>query len=437
MVLHLVFCPAHHTSLKLSGITRRTFLAANAALAPSCYRRREPSDGKLHLTFSTWGDPAETAAFQLIIDRYEQLHPKIKIDLDQISYKFEQQLDTRLAAHVGPDLFRVQYQNLGRYTPNDSLVDLTPYLPPGIENDFTASSWSAVQHEGKTRAMPHHTDTNAIQYNRTLFRQMGIPVPRSLDESWTWEQFTDIARAIRRKTGGYAIGMDWTFEGSSRWLNFLYQHGGALLTSDLRKSAIPSAAAVETLQWNQRWFHEELIPPSDSAKSSEYVSNFFVTGVVHMIFDYGLLDLRARPPAFDWSVTYMPRDRQFASDLGGNAVGISRDCRHPEIAADFLLFLTNEQNMRDFVLAVGFIPVRKSLLKQQLPYQYRPEEMKVYMEQSTTVPVHLARTVTLPSFPRILRELGDNLNLAFSANQDAALSVDDLARSVRKILVTS
>ncbi len=394
-------------------------------------------DGKTHLTFSTWGDQVETAGFQSVIDRYEQLHPKIKIDVEEVSYKFEEQLDTRLAAGVGPDMFRVQYQDLGRYTPSGSMVDITPYLPPNLGNEFTASSWSAVQSGGRIHALPHHTDTSALQYNKTLFRQMGIRAPQSLEEAWTWEQFIDVARAIKRKTGGYAIAMNWTFAGSSRWLNFLYQHGGSLLSPDLQKAAIPSTAAVETLRWNQNWFHEGLIPPSDSAKASEYVTNLFITGVVHMIFDYGLLDLKSHSPAFEWGVTYLPRDREQASDLGGNGVAVSRDCRHPEIAADFLAFLTNEANMRDFVSAAGFIPVRKNLLKQQLPYSYHPEAMQVYMDQSATVPVHMARTVTLPAFPRILRELGDNLNLAFSADQNADLAINNLAKSINEILVTS
>ena len=52
-----------------------------------------------------------------------------------------------------------------------------------------------------------------------------------------------------------------------------------------------------------------------------------------------------------------------ADDLGGTCVAVSRDSKMPDVAADFVKFLVNEENMRDFVNTSQFLPVRKSLVE--------------------------------------------------------------------------
>ena len=76
--------------------------------------------------------------------------------------------------------------------------------------------------------------------------------------------------------------------------------------------------------------------------------------------------------------------------------------------------------------------MRKSLVAERMNYSYRPDEMQVHLDQSKTVPVELARTVTLPSFHRIQRVLGDELDLAFTGGQSAEETLENLAREVER-----
>ena len=78
--------------------------------------------------------------------------------------------------------------------------------------------------------------------------------------------------------------------------------------------------------------------------------------------DWQIPFLQQNMTKYKWGVTYMPRDAAMASDLGGNCVAVSRDSKDPEVAADFLKFLVNEENMRAFVTAAQFLPVRTSLM---------------------------------------------------------------------------
>jgi multiple sugar transport system substrate-binding protein len=136
----------------------------------------------------------------------------------------------------------------------------------------------------------------------------------------------------------------------------------------------------------------------------------------------------------EWGVTYMPRDAAMASDLGGNGVAISRDCKNPDIAADFLKFMVDDENMSDFVTTAQFLPVRKSLANKALPYKLRPEAMEVFMQQATTIPSHMVATETLPNFSRINARLADELDLAFTSGQDAAATAHNIDSQVQAIL---
>ncbi len=416
-------------------LSRRTLLAS-ALGAAACDRRPQFRDGKIHLRLATWGEQVELLGFRRVIARYQALHPNVVVHLEEISYNERSQVDTQIAAGVGPDLLRLQYLDVGRYTPGAALIDLSPYIPANLGEQFTPQVWAAVLHNGKPHAMPHQTDTSAIIYNKTMFRKLGISVPQSLDQSWHWDEFIDVARHLK-KAFDFGFAMNWTMGGSFRWLNFLYQHGGSLLTNDMQHSAIQSDAGRQTLEWTQSFFRKGLVPMSDSAKSSEQLENLFANGVVGMYFDVGPQSIRELHTNFDWDATFIPRDKRFGSELGGNAVGVTRNAARPDIAADFLLFLTNEANMRDFVISAQFLPVRRKLLEEKLDYRFRPQEMAVHLAQSTTVPVELAQTVTLPEFHRIERALGNELDLAFTGGQSADTTVKHMEQAIERALTSA
>ena len=37
-------------------------------------------------------------------------------------------------------------------------------------------------------AMPHHTDTMAMFYNKRMFEEAGIRIPTSVEDGYTWEE---------------------------------------------------------------------------------------------------------------------------------------------------------------------------------------------------------------------------------------------------------
>jgi multiple sugar transport system substrate-binding protein len=428
------------------GLTRRDFLRAGGSTIAGAYvlglagcGGSESGSGSGQLRFQTWASTSgEQKGFRGLVERYEKKNPDASIKLEIVPG--EQQyakLDTRLAAGEGPDLARMQYQAVGRYSSQGALVNLSEYLPGGYADGFTPAFWQAVQYEGAPYAIPHHTDTFAVFYNTGIFDELGIEVPRSLNESWTWDEFMKVTGQIKDSGAAeYPFAMNWQTAGAAyRWMSFLFQHGGQLLNDDLSGPAIDSPAGIETIDWNQSWFEEDMVPPSTSIKSTEPIENLFSNGTIAMMLqgDWLIPYLEDNMEA-DWDVTYMIRDQQMASDMGGNVVGVTKDSQNPELAADFVKFIASDEQMAQFCIDAQFIPVRRTLVEQGLDYTMRPEQMQVFVQQSATVPTKMAQEQTLPEFNKINQVLADELELAFRSGQSPETTAKNIASGIEEAL---
>jgi multiple sugar transport system substrate-binding protein len=425
------------------GYSRRAFLRAGGGALLGAYVLGlagcggSPSGaGSKTLTFVVWGGPAEEAGFRGAIERYEEKNPGVKIDLLVAPYDNYVKINTLLAAGLAPDLMRVQYQVLGRYSSAEALVDLSEYLEPGYGDAFTPAMWQAVSDEGRPYALPHHTDTMAVFYNTDIFGKLGIEVPQSLKESWTWDEFIRVARRLKESgEADYPFSMAWqSLPSAYRWMWFLFQHGGQLLDDDLTGPQIDTPAGVETIAWHKTWFDENLVPPSTSIKSTEATEALFANGTTAMMLNGNwLMPFLQTGMSAGWDVTYMIRDVAMASDMGGNAVAITRDSKNPELAADFLKHLVSEEEMDRFCVEAQFIPTRKSLVERGLDYSLYPERMNLFVEQSTTVPEKMAREQTVPNASQITQVLGNELEAAFRIGQSAQDTARNISEGIERI----
>lgn len=428
-----------------NGFTRRQFLRlGGGALAGAyvlgtagCGGGGESGSGEL--TFLTWGSTSgEEKGFRGVVERYNKQDPEVPVKLEFVpGDQAYERLDTRLAAGEAPDIARVQYQQMGRYSSEGAFVDLSEYLEEGYGDVFTPALWQAVNFEDVPYGLPHHTDTFAVFYNTDIFGDLGIEVPQSLEESWTWDEFMEVAAQVKNEgPAEYAFAYNWQGDSASyRWMPLLFQHGGQLLDADLGAPDIDNPIGIETVAFTKSWFDEQLVPPSTSIKSGEQIETLFSNGTTAMMINGDwLIPFVVDNMEAGWDVTYMIRDAEMASDMGGNAVGVTRDSQNPEAAADFLKFMVDEENMSQFCIDGGFIPVRTSLAEQGLDYEQSPEQMNRFVEQATTVPEKMASEQTIPSFGSVVEVLSDQLEAAFRTGQSPEQTVQNISSGVEEAL---
>ena len=374
------------------------------------------------ITFAVWGGTTiETNAWKGIKQKFEAANPGATVNLKIVPYDgFFSGIDRGIQSGKAPDLFRVDYTTIGKYSSKDVLLDVTPYFSAAEVGGFLPALWDAVRYNGVPYGVPHQTDTSCIMYDKDALQQAGITsVPDKLESAWTWEEFSQVAQKLRSALPPkqFPFAYDWTQAGAFRWLSWLYMAGGTLLSEDLKKVAIPSAQATKAMDFTKSFFTKKWVPPNNTIKTSVYSDNFFLNRTVPMSFvgDFLVPEIADKKDGYkrDWAATFMPRDAGAAADLGGNAIVARKDTKNPDLAGAFLRFLVSEDAMKYFCEQAVELPTLKTLAAEKLDYAYRSDVVAVCAQQATTISDRIVRESTVPAFANINTILQDQLELAF------------------------
>ncbi len=349
-----------------------------------------------------------------------------------------QNIDAQLQSNTAPDVFRVDYDNLGTYAGRQQLLDLTPLIDPSAGAAFTDAMWRAVQFEDKPYGLPHHTDTSAILYNKAAFADAGITsVPSTLESAWTWEEFEEVANKLQQKLpkGRYPFAYNWQGQGVTRWLSWLFEADGRFLDEALLAPAIDSEAGRAAVDFTKRFFSNKLVPANSSVKSTTYASDLFFSETVAMTFAGAfLLPDAAKLAKFEWGATYSPRNRRGGGDLGGNALVATAKTTKGDLAAKFLTYMTQVDTMNKFCATSSLLPTRKDLVEKCVEFAARPELSKIFVAQATTVRPSDAAQVASPSMAAINTVLSEQLEQAFVGGQSTEDTIAGLTAGITKAL---
>ena len=384
------------------------------------------------ISFSTWGNTQEIALFNSMIDAFEADHPGVTVELvERPAQGYRDQVVAELAAGEAPDIVRVGFVgDFAFYADAGGTIDLSPYLEAGFADDFFEAAWTIVSYDDKPYGIPFVTDTHALFYNVDYINEAGITVPTSMDECWSWEEFSAQSRtAMENSDADYGHAALWN---AKRWMLFLYGNGGQVLNDSLTESAMNSEAAVETVAWTKSWYDDGLSPLSTTMKFSERAEDLFINGSIAFLISgsWHLPALRENMLSYDWDVTYLPcTPNGQDADLGGNGFAVTKDSEHPEVAADFIKFMTTTENMRTFASEAFFNPVRNSALE-GLEYPEFNEQMLLFAEVAATVNPHHAAVQGLPIFPQIATIMADELDLAFVGVQSAEDTAQNISAKI-------
>ena len=417
-----------------------TVLCAAVAFAGGQKDAKSSTKEPVTINFTYWeGSPSDKLGFDTIIEKFEKDYPNIKVNRQIIPFgdKYFASLDTRIAGKDYLEVARMQYQRLGKYITAGVCKDITKSVDKADLDDLIPAFKSAVSYNGKLYAFPHHTDTMGLFYNKKIFSQAGIKAPTSIDKAWTWEEFLDVARAIKTKGDvKYPFTYKWTRNASYRSLPFLYMTGGALTDDSVSKATIDSPEGIEWLKYIETWAKEGLISRTTPVQNDN-PDELFTSKVVAMEFagNYIMSYVEKNMPG-EWGVTYMPRKgSKTGSDMGGNALIPFDKAKHADEALIFIKYLTNAENMKFFCETTGFLPVRKSVATGPMNYKDFSAEQKIFLEQAATIDPRMARLETDKRFQPMLTVLSEGIEkliLGASTAEKVAKEMDAKIQAILK-----
>ena len=193
---------------------RRKFAAAAAALLAGaaslsgCTLSGSSSGGAKTITvaYQDFGNFTQlNTEMQTVKSEYEAAHPGYTVDLEPIKAS-ENDYYTKLtlmnrAGSTAPDVMYEDTFLINSDIQAGYLAPLDSYLAQWSDwSQFTAQAKaSADGADGKVYGVPMGTDTRALYYNKTLFKQAGLPVPW---QPKSWADVLAAARQIKAKLPG-------------------------------------------------------------------------------------------------------------------------------------------------------------------------------------------------------------------------------------------
>lgn len=376
----------------------------------------------------------EQSAYDQTYEAWNKMHPNITIESMVVPDQERMpKAQAMVAADQAPDMWRHNSAAIRLWAFQGQLLDLTDMLPANYGDNFLPALAAYCQYKGRYFGLPHTTDTSALFYREDALKEIGVTPPTELKDAWTFQQFGEInTKLLALKKQQYAFTHNQGY--SSRWMpSFLYATGGRIVNEDFSKIGINTPEGLNALRFIKDWTDKKWAPPAiwTTRVPNEEVDQF-VRGTASMAilgqWNINYMDANIKD-SFKWGVTFIPRDKEQTTSLGGTPIVTWKKSKHPKEAAAFFEFFTSVDMLKMFDETANFMPVRKDMMSgQQMKFQVRDDLMQTFHKQIQTLPpayaAYVARSYSSGVNPIVVEETS-KMVLEGQSPEDTARRIEE------------
>ncbi|MFC7504573.1 extracellular solute-binding protein [Nocardioides sp. CPCC 206347] len=319
-----------------------------------------------NLEFAVWGNKAEVAAYQGVVDDYNASSKDTNVALTS----WPDSASMLLAMRTGvarPDLYLLPRGDLAETIAekrNLPLLDLLNEREIPVGEDFSRDAIEAFSVDDDLQCMPYTTSPMVMYYNTDLvdFEAMaaeGLPTPKDDHSGWNFAEFraaAEFASRPRLKTRGVYI--EPTLRGLAP---FIYSGGGKIFDGDEPKSlSLGEDDSTDALRQTLELLRDPRLTLTTRQLEQRSAVDWFKRGRLAMIAGFRSLtpDLRA-VEGLNFDV--MPMPSLGANHTVGEQNGICLAPGSParaESSANFLSYLVSDEAVAR-VAETGYIQPSK------------------------------------------------------------------------------
>ena len=388
-----------------------------------------PGADQVTLTMWTWSNEARVALEDGILDTFTEQHPDIAVEvLVQPDKDYQTLLTTGLAGSGGPDIAAIRsYGVISSFAESGNLVPLDDVVTDWDGFSDIALQGVRARGDGKIYGVPQGVQTAQVYYNKKIFSQLGLEVPK------TWKEFLEVSAAI--DAAGIApivipgaaaaqIALAGEVIGNAR-------RGGNEFTEqfvagDVTLTDSDSVASIDLMSQIQPY----LVDNVTSVTLDEAVT-LFATGRAAMFpsgtwqvagfanlgadLDYGTFDVPVDKgwPSAEVTVAYAD---------GGWA--LSNRSEHQEQAAELLNWLSSAEYFQLYANSMGTIPPRDGVT---IENEHVAEMYQRYLDRAST---YLGAAYLRYGTPWGTDVYGEQVQKIWLGEQDAAGAADAIQSGI-------
>ncbi|MFF3627649.1 extracellular solute-binding protein [Streptomyces sp. NPDC002164] len=349
------------------GITATALVAALALAATACGSDdgnggTSKGSGELSGTVTWWDTStagSEDKVFKKLAEDFTKEHPKVRVNYVNVPFG-DAQNKFKNAAQSGsgaPDVIRSEvawtpeFADLGYLAP----LDGTPALKK--PDDFLKQAAASTKYKDKTYAVPQVIDSMGVFYNKKIFKEAGVEVPKTVDE------LKSVAKKIKDKTG--KTGMYLRGDDAYWFLSFLYGEGGDMVDAGNNTVTIDNAQGVKAMK-----VVKDLVDSgaakTDATDGWENMQASFKDGKVAMIINgpWAVADTYAGKEFKDKAnlgVAPVPAGsaRQGAPQ-GGHNLAVYAGSKNLDASYAFVEYMTSAETQAKVTKELSLLPTRTS-----------------------------------------------------------------------------
>ncbi|TLS54223.1 extracellular solute-binding protein [Paenibacillus antri] len=284
-----------------------------------------------------------STGLESLVEQYEEQHPNVNINLIHSTYEdVHNNLQTAFASGYGaPDVSLIEVSFMERFKKfPDYFENLGPLGAFDIAGEYLSWKWKqATNADGSfVYGLPTDIGPVAVVYNPKLYEAAGLPTERErLAEAMsTWEDFLEVGKRIKEKTGKPMIDQIRTL-----YRMVLFQADVQYFDPDTGELIIETNPAVKEA-WNVAVRASELgLSAYETTWSPEWARGIAGGEFATILSPSWMLnDIKTNAPGAEgaWDITYLPEG---SGNWGGSYLTIPKMSLHKEEAFAFIRWLTD------------------------------------------------------------------------------------------------
>lgn len=342
-------------------------LLMTSALAVSglagCGNEVASGDGKVKIEFFQYKSEAK-GTFDDLIQKFEKENPKIDVvqsnPPDSLTV-----LKTRVAKRDLPDVVGIGGDSaFGDIAKTGAFEDVSKDdLVKDIQPAYT-KMLKDVSKQTKLYGIPYSVNADAVIYNKTMFKELGLSVPQ------TWDEFIDVAEKVKAggKTPFYFTFKDaWTALPSYNVMAANTQGENFFKELDKGKTTFAKGhkEATDKFLTLLKYGHD-----AQNGKAYNDGNVAFAKGASAMYLQgiWAIPEIKKANPnidlgVFPYPVTNTPGESKVVSGVD-LLLAQTSTTKHPKEAKKFLQFLLDDENIKTYIKAQNAFSAKKGIVQE-------------------------------------------------------------------------
>jgi extracellular solute-binding protein family 1 len=318
--------------------------------------KNDSEDEKAEITFWHAMGGGQGEALENLVADFEKEHPNIKVNLqNQGNYGDLNQIlvATMQSPSDLPTITQAYPDWMLQFEDSNLVTDLTDMVKgeDGVEDydDILPGLREEIERDGKIMGLPFNKSTEVLWYNKTLFDELDLKVPKNYDE------LKEVSKKIYEEKNIPGVGFDSLPNFYATYLH----NKGLEMDKDLDITSSKSAEAVNYYLDGIKDGYFRI------AGTDQYMSGPFANEQVGAYIGSNAGEVYVKDGVedkFEYNAAIYPAESSVQQ--GTNIYMFDNaDDAQKKAAFEFLKYLTSKEAQIKFALDTGYMPIRKSALE--------------------------------------------------------------------------